>query len=964
VKSVLSGDTLILLGKPATSNAQAPEVIFTLENISAPRYDRMPFLSCPIHISCCVFVLVHHGSFLPILFIRTVVRLASKANKNVDEPGAFPAREWLRQLVVGKMVAFETRKQGASAGDRVYGLLTFTPPGRSPDEALNLAVGAVRNGHATPKITPQSNGGAATDGADEVDGGEEEEEEDQYKKNLWKAYDEAKRAKLGIHSDTPLVRTIKNAGDDFRTLQVVEKSRKVGPHGGRVKCVIEYIFDGSRCRVQVTDPCMGEFVYGSFTLLMAGIASPRVGNPRADPPTESEEFADEARTFSEQRILQRELDVVLYGTDKSGACGVGSILHPKGNIAVELLKNGLAKMSDWSVRMMNAADVPAFRIAENTAKKAKVGVWQSYTPPALSGASEIAGVVVEVLTGDTLNILPDGQSYDSEDKLMKISLASIRAPRVGNERVGRVDEPYCHECKDRLRSLTVGKPCKVQVHYERDFNMGDNMEKRKFGTVSTKSKGDVGEALISEGLASTQFHKDGEETSPRYDELRAAEAIAKASKKGLHSEKEYKPPSIVDLSDPKKARAYSESLIRGGKLKAVVDYCFSGSRFKMSVPSENCYIMFAPDAVRSPQPSPPAGITRQVRNAEPFGDASRRYARLTVLQRNVEIDCSGMTKGGVITGSLFVGQSGQRKDYSLDLLGSGLATVDQRKADYGEAPKQLVDAQLSAQISKVGIWSLESVPVETNSARGEEKASDEAKSIRISEIRSGNHFFYHVVGDESVQTIDESMKSFTANYGTDGAPCDVKVNRVVAVLFDDGSGKSWYRAKILEKQNEGTNVVVLFVDHGNIATVPVATHLRDLDTNLGVDQIPPVAKEATLFLTLTRPLNDEYGLDAAHLLQSSCWGKDLSARIYGKDETGKDIVVIEDSDGTVNQNLVSAGLARVAKPYVAKSFAARMKDGSAVLKLAADLNVAQESARKSHAGMWRYGDVGDDDEDI
>jgi hypothetical protein len=35
---------------------------------------------------------------------------------------------------------------------------------------------------------------------------------------------------------------------------------------------------------------------------------------------------------------------------------------------VELLKNGLARMSDWSVRMMNPMDVPALRIAENGAK--------------------------------------------------------------------------------------------------------------------------------------------------------------------------------------------------------------------------------------------------------------------------------------------------------------------------------------------------------------------------------------------------------------------------------------------------------------------------------------------------------------------------------------------------------------------------------------------------------------------
>ena len=219
------------------------------------------------------------------------VRLASKSNANVDEPGAFPAREWLRQLVVGKMVNFETRKQGASAGDRVYGLLTFTPPDST--NTINVAVEAVRNGHATPKAALQ-----ATTPDDQP-----EQEEDDYKKNLLKAYDEARLARIGIHSEMPLVRKQKNAGEEFQTLSLVQKSAKLGTKG-RIKCVIEYVFDGSRFRVQVTDPIMGDLQYANFTLLLAGVSCPRVGNPRADPPVPSEEFAEDAKQFVELRVLQ------------------------------------------------------------------------------------------------------------------------------------------------------------------------------------------------------------------------------------------------------------------------------------------------------------------------------------------------------------------------------------------------------------------------------------------------------------------------------------------------------------------------------------------------------------------------------------------------------------------------------------------------------------------------------------
>ena len=119
---------------------------------------------------------------------------------------------------------------------------------------------------------------------------------------------------------------------------------------------------------------MGDLQYASFTLFLAGVACPCLGNSRANPPTEPEQFAKAARSFVELQLLQRELDVSLHGTDKSGSTIVGTIHHPRGNIAVELLKNGFAKMSDWTARMMRPANVPVLRIAKTNAKRSKIGL--------------------------------------------------------------------------------------------------------------------------------------------------------------------------------------------------------------------------------------------------------------------------------------------------------------------------------------------------------------------------------------------------------------------------------------------------------------------------------------------------------------------------------------------------------------------------------------------------------------
>ena len=231
------------------------------------------------------------------------------------------------------------------------------------ESKINLAVEAVRQGHATPKVFGPD---AAPDDDVVLD---ENDPVAQYEHALQTALQEAKSTAVGIHDSNPLARAIKNAGEDFQTLELIEKVKKYCS-GNSVTCVIEYVFDGSRFRVHVTDPDLAAagLQYANFTLILGGVASPRVGNPRIDPPTQSEPYADESKGFVEARLLHRELKISLHGTDKSGICAVGTVLHPRGNMGVELLKNGLARVSDWSARMMNPLDIPAFRVAENNAK--------------------------------------------------------------------------------------------------------------------------------------------------------------------------------------------------------------------------------------------------------------------------------------------------------------------------------------------------------------------------------------------------------------------------------------------------------------------------------------------------------------------------------------------------------------------------------------------------------------------
>ena len=77
------------------------------------------------------------------------------------------------------------------------------------------------------------------------------------------------------------------------------------------------------------------------------------------------------------------------------------------------------------------------------------------------------------------------------------------------------------------------------------------------------------------------------------------------------------------------------------------------------------------------------------------------------MQRTVDISVKGVTQGGVMTGQLFVGNGEKRRDFRIEMVTSGLSNVDQRKLDYDEVPKMMVDAYKQAKRNRLGIWSLE-----------------------------------------------------------------------------------------------------------------------------------------------------------------------------------------------------------------------------------------------------------------
>lgn len=240
------------------------------------------------------------------------------------------------------------------------------------------------------------------------------------------------------------------------------------------------------------------------------------------------------------RLLHREVDLLLQGVDKQGNL-YGVVVHPKGDVRHELLKQGLSRMVDWSLVYVSRADALTMRQAENEGKRARLRLWRDWAPPQIDGDADYAGSVAEVHSGDQISVMVPSVGGGPVGQERRLALSSIRAPRVGKPRRAVDDEPWAVESKEALRKLVIGKPVKVVVDYQRDIPQmggGDGPPvKRAFATVNLASSGGkcLQEVLVEMGMASVARLRQDDPRTEHYDAIVAAEATARAAKKGMHS---------------------------------------------------------------------------------------------------------------------------------------------------------------------------------------------------------------------------------------------------------------------------------------------------------------------------------------------------------------------------------------------------------------------------------------------
>jgi len=826
-----------------------------------------------------------------------------------DDPWAWESREFLRKLLIGQSVLWtvsHTIPSGKKFGQILIG-------STDPETAENVAVKLIAEGLA--KCRDNCSDPAYTE-----------------------AQEAAKSAQKGIHSEEPMSAHVRNVTWEHENPRQLVDTFANQP----IDAIIENVRDGSTVRAFL----LPDFYH--ITLMMSGMRCPgqKMGYDGKPDPLDKEEFCDQATYFTESRLLQREVKIILESVNNKNF--IGSIVHPMGNIAEALLNEGLSKCVDWSLACVTGGP-EKYRLAQAAAKEKRLRIWQDWVPtgPVISAKDkEFTGKVVEIVNGDAIMV------KKNKTEVKKVHLASIRPPKLEGERPqGQFrplyDVPFMFEAREFMRKKLIGQNVHVIVDYIQppsEDNNGYSYPEKICGSVTIGGV-NVAEALVSKGLATVVKYKAGDDQrSSHFDDLLSAEDKAKKSAKGMHSTKGNTGRRIADLSgDVNKSKQFLPFLQRAGRMQAVVEFVASGSRFRVYIPRETCVITLLLAGISCPRAgrTMPGGI---VAEAEPWGDEAQAFVKEMILQREVEIEVEQIDKGGNFIGWCFVDNT----NMSVALVEGGYACshFTAEKSNYG---RLIAVSEDNAKRSKEKRWAnfVEQAATVDDDKDGDDKKDDSERKVKhetvvVTEVTDEAHIYAQHVdeGPKLVGLMNQLREEFTQNPPLAGSYTPKRGEVCAAKFVDD----EWYRVKV--EKVTATEATVLYMDYGNKATISKAKCGNLPASFLG---LPAFAKEYVLaFMTL--PPDEEYVASGIAAIKEDLLDRKVKLNTEYKDGSLAYVTVFNDSNEDLGKNLVQDGLMMADKVR-----------GRRFAKMVTSYVEAQDKAKRDHLNIWEYGDITGDE---
>ncbi|KAE8419269.1 hypothetical protein BDV36DRAFT_138642 [Aspergillus pseudocaelatus] len=875
VKSVLSGDTVVL--SHITNPGQ--ERTLSLAYVSAPRLRR-----------------------------------------EGDESYAFQSREFLRELLVGKVVQFNVLYTIPTGAKRDYGTIKLpTFEVLLPD--ISVQEGWVRVREEAGKRADESEETAAL--LQRLRALEEHAQSED--KGLWAGAEKG-------HTETTYELS------DGKALVEEYKNKPL-------EAIVERVLNGDRLVLRLL---LTPQEHLQVVVAVAGVRAPAARRVNAEGKEQpAEPFGDDAHQFVESRLQQRKVQVSLLGVTPQGQL-IATVLHPNGNVAKFLLEEGLARCHDLHAPLLGA-DMASFRRAEKAAKDARKGLFTGLVAKGPAGGAAEDYTVSRVLNADTLFL----RNKAGQEK--KISLSSVRQPKPSDPK----QAPFAADAKEFVRKRLIGKHVKVTINGKKPATEG--YEERDVATVIYGNT-NIALALVEAGYASVIRHRqDDDDRSPDYDSLLIAEADAQKDGKGMWSPKPPKAKQYQDYSESvQKAKMEVSILQRQKRVPAIVDFVKSGSRFTVLVPRENAKLTLVLSGIRAP---------RSARNpneqSEPFGQEAHDLANRRCMQRDVEIDVETIDKVGGFIGTLYV----NKENFTKVLLEEGFATVHAYSAEQSGHATEYFAAEQKAKEARKGLWhdwdpskDVEEEEEETTDTNGANEAAQRSKDYRDVMVTyvdptNGRLKIQQIgTGTSALTELMNAFRSFHLNKANDTPlPGPPKAGDFVAAKFTEDN--EWYRAKVRRNDREKQQAEVLYIDFGNSEVLPWS-RLRPLSQpQFSVQKLRAQAVDAVLSMAQL-PGSGDYLQDAADFLEEQLYNRELVANVdYVSPEGTLHVTLMDPTesknlDHSINADLIREGLAMV--PRKLKAW-----ERSAAETLS-HLRSQEEEAKQERRGMWEYGDLTED----
>jgi len=823
------------------------------------------------------------------------------------DPFGFAAREFSRRQLIGKRVSF--------IPEHKHDNKDFVTIWVEKEEGeIDLAAELIRHGLAKLRIREKRN--------------EERCEE------LRELQEEAKDKEIGIWAEEN--DKVKNVGKILFMgapgYSIEEVFNGIKKEGGKTQGIVEYQLRTSIYSVLLVK-------YKTVVRIVLDYLQDLPGEPKAT--AQEKKINKRAKAFADRAVMSKDVTVAISSFEPGTSNISGRILLPDGNdLATELLSNGYSKLR-FQTPEMDIKYYTSLRVALEHARAQRKGFWKTAEIKRKSDQSRYTAQVIEVHSGNKITVMKTGSNEE-----IALSLAGIKAPKPPSKRENTKEEPYYWEAKEFMRKLLIGKKVEIHEEYTRKQKQDEKSKEPErvttFVTVITPDNNCANLEIVVAGLAEVINPRVDEQLTQYYQQIVDSNEIAKKGKKGKYAvgiPPTHSHQSLIGNVNTKTISYYQDWFRKIPNVEGVVEYCVTPSKIRVRVDQANCLINFICQGL---QPIQSDANVPELQNIFAQG---QKFARRTLLQRNVKLVINSSDKKGAFFGTLFVNGN----DYAISLLEEGLVGL-KKSGSRGYLPAQsqkkdkYEEAEEVAKKSKKGIWNPKnSVILDLIFSEANEFEEIEGKDkIEIVRIVNNRYFYASLIDEKITKKIESAIGASFNPSKSEKLLMPIRPGTYCMALYSED--KKWYRGQI-ERMTSDNTCEIFFLDYGNSEFVNV-NNIKKIDLKL-IKDFPPCAFKFGLAYLKMPPLEAKvHDKPLRELLDSQLEGKELTVMYKYKEGGIRYGILIEggniDYMKSFNAYLIKRGLARI-------STEVQLPEG---LKEWIDM---QNEAQNEPRGFWETG---------